>query len=437
MGRVLGPENKPHDERTVIKHIQQRTEVKEVKYDCCSRSCMSYSMYPDDTECRICHHPGWKTITTLRSKKPTERRVAYVQHNYIPLTHRIRLWWSNPAYAKKMITYRNTAMHGTCTEGKSVDFWTGQLVQDLGKRDQDRGASVPMFLQDTDIAFFFSTDGVKVFKSRRAFHIWPLFLINLNLPPAERVKRCNMILVGFVPGPKEPTDLDAFLFPLVQEMKLLEKGFPNGFNAARRDTLKETFVSQAYIVCVGADMIGRAKVGNPYIFQVECANVNVTADEYAGQPILSILRILSCKRHMEWSYLLSIQSSCRCTPRGKGQRREWIPMAYVVSQQSSSANGFNLPCHCQAYLQRQVYQLSQDIWDPRASNSFGAELNRFSTKLSYRPDAFDLRKCYSSSLSTFPWSLLPKQCQNIQTCHRGRHWQRNPTVEYPGNSSRS
>jgi hypothetical protein len=268
MGRLLGSQNKPHDERTVVKRIEHRTGVKEIKYDCCPRSCMSYSMYPDDTECRVCHHPRWKTIINLRSKKVTERRVPYAQHIYIPLTHRIRLWWSNPACAKKMIDYRNTTMQGASTEGKSADFWTGQLLQDLKKQDQDRGANMPMFTQDTDIAFFFSTDGVKVFKSRRAFHIWPLLLINLNLPPAERVKRCNMILVGFVPGPKEPNDLDSFLFPLVQEMKMLEKGFSDGFNAARRNTAEETFLLRAYIVCVGADMIGRAKVGTSTAFKL-------------------------------------------------------------------------------------------------------------------------------------------------------------------------
>jgi hypothetical protein len=49
MGRMLGVENKPHDERTVNKRIQQRTGVKEIMYDCCPNSHMSYAMYPDDT----------------------------------------------------------------------------------------------------------------------------------------------------------------------------------------------------------------------------------------------------------------------------------------------------------------------------------------------------------------------------------------------------
>lgn len=44
--------------------------------------------------------------------------------------------------------------------------------------------------------------------------IWPILLINLNLPPHERVKQENLICVGFIPdGAKH---LDSFFFPLIQ-----------------------------------------------------------------------------------------------------------------------------------------------------------------------------------------------------------------------------
>ena len=71
-----------------------------------------------------------------------------------------------------------------------------------------------------------------------------------------------MVLVGFIPGPKEPKDLDSFLYPLVQEFKALAHGIPGVFNAARQETPQATFLMRAYIVTVGADMIGRSKV-NP------------------------------------------------------------------------------------------------------------------------------------------------------------------------------
>jgi hypothetical protein len=71
-----------------------------------------------------------------------------------------------------------------------------------------------------------------------------------------------MMLVGFIPGPKEPRDIDSFLYPLVQEFKILSTGIPTVYNAARRNTPDATFLMRAFIVTVGADMIGRSKVNH-------------------------------------------------------------------------------------------------------------------------------------------------------------------------------
>jgi hypothetical protein len=155
-----------------------------------------------------------------------------------------------------MIRYRNKARFDR-EQGQSADFWSADLIQELQERDC---AERSMFSQDTDLAFFLSSDGVKVFKSRRAFHIWPLLLINLNLPPNIRYKKTNMLLVGFIPGPKEPHDIDSFLYPLVQEFKKLGQGIP-AYNAARKHLGEEAeFTMRAYITIVGADMIGRSKL---------------------------------------------------------------------------------------------------------------------------------------------------------------------------------
>src|SRR5438046_2432434 len=83
--------------------------------------------------------------------------------------------------------------------------------------------TVDNFIADlTGIGFFCSSDGVHLFKSRTNFAIWLIMLLNLNLPPDERVKLENVILCGFVPGPKNPQDLDSYMHFLVQEFILLQ-----------------------------------------------------------------------------------------------------------------------------------------------------------------------------------------------------------------------
>ena len=85
-------------------------------------------------------------------------------------------------------------------------------------------------------------------------------MINLNLPLGGRVKRRNMLLAGFVHGPKEPHDIDSFLYPLVQEIKLLSECIPAVFNAARPNNPDSYSFIRAHIVSVGSDIISRVEL---------------------------------------------------------------------------------------------------------------------------------------------------------------------------------
>src|SRR5207248_2431163 len=91
---------------------------------------------------------------------------------------------------------------------------------------------IGLFQDLRDIAFAFSTDGVQLFKIGK-FDIWPLLLVNLNLPPSKRVKRENLMLCGIIPGRRNPKDINSFLRPLVDELKLLSNtGIPDVYDAA-------------------------------------------------------------------------------------------------------------------------------------------------------------------------------------------------------------
>lgn len=53
------------DHRTVRKKIKRRTGIKEILYDCCPHSQMSYAMYSDLDNCTHCSHPRWKESDSL------------------------------------------------------------------------------------------------------------------------------------------------------------------------------------------------------------------------------------------------------------------------------------------------------------------------------------------------------------------------------------
>jgi len=127
------------------------------------------------------------------------------------------------------------------------DFWSGDLYTDMKSKG--------LFQTETDMAFIMSSDGVKVFKSRHTFCIWPMILVCLNLPPEERFKRRNILVVGFTPGLNNPKDMDSYLWPLVQEFITLDKGL-DSWNGYR----EKDFQLKAYITIVTGDMPGRAKM---------------------------------------------------------------------------------------------------------------------------------------------------------------------------------
>ncbi|KAI5776687.1 hypothetical protein EDC01DRAFT_636530 [Geopyxis carbonaria] len=164
----------PLDERTTEARIQRYTGIQGVRYDCCIQSCMSFAMYPDMQECKYCQHPRFKTLQVRRQKgkKPTVQK-PWATYDYIPVTHRMRLWWADTRRAQVMLNYRRQVKLDR-ENGMFSDFWSGGFCAEL----QQQG----LLQHDTDIAFFFSSDAVKVFKSRRSFKITPLLLASNRKP---------------------------------------------------------------------------------------------------------------------------------------------------------------------------------------------------------------------------------------------------------------
>lgn len=77
--------------------------------------------------------------------------------------------------------------------------------------------------------------------------IWPLFLLNLNLPRRDRVKKENIIPVGFIPGPKSPGDIDTFLQPLIDEMLILHNGITEVYYSYSQT--KTNLLMLIYVCC--------------------------------------------------------------------------------------------------------------------------------------------------------------------------------------------
>ena len=85
-----------------------------------------------------------------------------------------------------------------------------------------------------------STDGFNVYGMTAAqYSCWPVFVIPLNLPPGEIMKRKNIFLTLIIPGPNYPgKNMNVYMQPLKDE---LQEAWDNGiktYDAATKTNFK-------------------------------------------------------------------------------------------------------------------------------------------------------------------------------------------------------
>lgn len=94
--------------------------------------------------------------------------------------------------------------------------------------------------------------------TRTQYTIGALYLVILNLPREERYKIENIILIGIIPGPKEPSlTINSYLVPLVLELQDAYKGW---IITTVVDSVERTVCICACIGCVTCDIPASRKL---------------------------------------------------------------------------------------------------------------------------------------------------------------------------------
>jgi len=214
--------------------LRTLTGITHVRILCCRNSCIAYTgVYADLENCPLCNEP-----------RRNRRGVTIRTFDLIPITHRLRLQFANPARAKALREYPQSLQENTWDGVR--DYWDGELHKEHKRKG--------FFADHRDIALSFSTDGLQLFTVGTDC-VWPLLLVNLNLKPEERFKKHNLLLCGIIPGPNNPKDIHSFLRPIVDELKALATGIENVYDAYA----KETFTMRSHLILVTADLPAIAK----------------------------------------------------------------------------------------------------------------------------------------------------------------------------------
>ena len=114
----------------------------------------------------------------------------------------------------------------------------------------------PFLSAPNSIAFMLNIDWFQPYK-HRVYSIGVIYLAIMNLPRAIRFKRENIILVGLIPGPSEPSlTMNTYLTPLVADLLALWDGI--SFSTSNNGTQ----VIRCALLCIGCDLpAGRKACG--------------------------------------------------------------------------------------------------------------------------------------------------------------------------------
>lgn len=105
-------------------------------------------------------------------------------------------------------------------EDSYCDVYDGNIWQDFSNYDGSSFLSEP-----NNLALILNMDFFQPYKHLKGYSVGGIYCIIMNLPREIRYKQENVLLIGLIPGPKEPDhDINSFLNPMVEELNQFWSG---------------------------------------------------------------------------------------------------------------------------------------------------------------------------------------------------------------------
>jgi hypothetical protein len=135
-------------------------------------------------------------------------------------------------------------------EGIYADVYDGAVWRDLQNIN-----GLPFLSAPHNLCFMINVDWFNPYTNTQ-YSVGAIYLTILNLPRSVRFKFENVLLVGLMPGPKEPPlSINSYLYPLVEDLKLLFQGV-----TFRSDPILGPTTVRGLLCCVGSDLPATKKL---------------------------------------------------------------------------------------------------------------------------------------------------------------------------------
>lgn len=207
--QILPVDNELPEDRNRAKNMLRSIGMDYNTYHACPNDCILYRQeYEDVVQCPQC------ATSRYRQDVQGERVPAKVLRHF-PIIPRIRTMFKCKSIVKLMTWHRETrSSDGIMRVPADSPAW--KHIEENFPSFQNEARHIRLGL---------AMDGVNPFGLRSSsWSTWPVCLVNYNLPPWMAIKKGHLLLSLIVPGKYKVKNMDVYLAPLVDELKLLWEG---------------------------------------------------------------------------------------------------------------------------------------------------------------------------------------------------------------------
>ena len=171
----------------------------------------------------MCGHKLVKTVELIDKKI----FYPYLTYCYFGLKVSLEILFMRPGFSELI---EENFKRNLVSQEKLSDVYQGKVWSDFQEYGNRTFLSCP-----NSLGLMMNFDFFQPYK-HVAYSVGAIYMVIMNLPRNVRFKRENVLLIGILPGPKEPSkDINAYLDPLVDELLVFFDGVEvNVYNAINK-----------------------------------------------------------------------------------------------------------------------------------------------------------------------------------------------------------
>ena len=168
-----------------------------------------YQRFPNHPHKHMQRPCGTQLLKSVELKTGRHILYPFMTYCYLGLETSIQSFLLRPEFLSKCTEWRQR----NAEDGVYMDVYDGQIWKEFQSYNE-----VPLLSDQFTFGLMINIDWFQPFK-HTPYSVGAIYLTIMNLPRNIRFKRENVILVGLIPGPHEPShNINSFLDPLVDEL---------------------------------------------------------------------------------------------------------------------------------------------------------------------------------------------------------------------------